>query len=125
MSVEDFDDFSSMVTNYFRNDYRERGKVKWQGYFLSDHVSALKRESKKREHVTARMPRMSLNQIKEVLSQANVNYMYVTVQEDFKDTQGNMLMNSTGMISSINHLGFFLDKVYFEYENVRAIKITD
>ncbi|MGR8823276.1 hypothetical protein [Leuconostoc citreum] len=125
MAVEDFDDFSDMVTNYFRNDYRERGKVKWQGFFLSAHVSALKRESKIHERITTRMPRMSLNQIKEVLSQANVNYMYVTVQEDFKDTHGNMLMNSTGMISSINHLGFFLDKVYFEYENVRAIKITD
>ncbi len=36
-------DFSSLVANYFKNDYRERGLIKWRGFFLSDHTSALKK----------------------------------------------------------------------------------
>lgn len=35
-------EFSEKVTNYFKNDYIERGIIKWRGYFLSDHTSALK-----------------------------------------------------------------------------------
>ncbi len=30
--------FSKIINNYFQNDYRERDKVKWNGYFLSDHT---------------------------------------------------------------------------------------
>lgn len=45
------DDFSRLVTNFFKNDYRERGKVKWNGYFLSDHTSSLKQEKQQRHHV--------------------------------------------------------------------------
>jgi hypothetical protein len=46
------DDLSRLVTNFFKNDYRERGKVKWNGYFLSDHTSSLKQEKQQRHHVT-------------------------------------------------------------------------
>ncbi|WP_273713765.1 hypothetical protein [Leuconostoc mesenteroides] len=125
MENRDFDSFSAMVNNYFQNDYRERGKVKWQGFFLSDHTAALKRENRKHEQVTQRLPRMSLDKIMHVLIRANANYLYVTVQQDIQDAQGNLLMNSTGMISSINDLGFFIDNDYYEYETIRAVKIEN
>ncbi|MDI6523854.1 hypothetical protein [Leuconostoc suionicum] len=35
------EDFSTLINRYFQNDYRERGKIKWNGYFLSDHTSSL------------------------------------------------------------------------------------
>jgi hypothetical protein len=47
--------FSKMINNYFENDYRERGKVKWNGYFLSDHTSALKREAQAQNTVLVKI----------------------------------------------------------------------
>ncbi len=36
------------VQHFFDSEYRDRGMLKWQGYFLSDHTSALKKEAKKK-----------------------------------------------------------------------------
>ncbi|WP_164222526.1 hypothetical protein [Weissella paramesenteroides] len=33
---------------FFRNDYHDRGMVKWQGYFLSAHTEDVSKYSKKR-----------------------------------------------------------------------------
>ena len=30
-----------VADNFFRNDYCDRGKIKWSGYFLSEHTAAL------------------------------------------------------------------------------------
>lgn len=29
---------------FFKHDYVDRGMLKWQGYFLSDHISAMKKD---------------------------------------------------------------------------------
>ncbi len=33
----------SMATHFFKYDYHDRGMLKWQGFFLSDHQAALRR----------------------------------------------------------------------------------
>ncbi|ORI44993.1 hypothetical protein BMR95_08220, partial [Leuconostoc mesenteroides subsp. cremoris] len=63
-------EFSKMINNYFQNDYRERGKVKWNGYFLSDHTSALKREAQTKNAVPVKLPMMSLTACQNILRHA-------------------------------------------------------
>ncbi len=70
----DNNDFSQTVTSYFKNDYRERGKIKWNGYFLSDHTSSLKHDSNERHTVTTKLEQMPLNEMKDQLQFALVNY---------------------------------------------------
>ena len=33
-----------VADNFFKYHYHDRGKIKWQGFFLSEHTAALKRE---------------------------------------------------------------------------------
>ncbi|MCT4380670.1 hypothetical protein, partial [Leuconostoc pseudomesenteroides] len=75
-------EFSKMINNYFQNDYRERGKVKWNGYFLSDHTSALKREAQTKNAVPVKLPMMSLTACQNILRHASANYEFVTVQQN-------------------------------------------
>ncbi|WP_295746961.1 hypothetical protein [uncultured Limosilactobacillus sp.] len=35
-----------IARRFFAYDYHDRGMMKWQGFFLSDHASALRREAK-------------------------------------------------------------------------------
>lgn len=63
-------EFSKMINNYFQNDYRERGKVKWNGYFLSDHTSALKREARNKNVVPVKLPMLSLTACQNILRYA-------------------------------------------------------
>lgn len=39
--------FEMAVVNYFfEHDYHDRGMLKWQGFYLSDHTAALKEMKK-------------------------------------------------------------------------------
>ncbi|WP_225047745.1 phage infection protein [Lacticaseibacillus kribbianus] len=35
------------VADFFAHEYRDRGMLKWQGFFLSDHTAALNKEQAK------------------------------------------------------------------------------
>ena len=35
---------NSIATHFFKYDYHDRGMLKWQGFFLSDHQAALHRQ---------------------------------------------------------------------------------
>lgn len=50
-----------VADNFFKNYYHDRGKVKWEGFFLSEHTAALHKNKEyidgtKRNH---RMPKCS------------------------------------------------------------------
>lgn len=38
----------AIATTFFQNYYEDRGKIKWSGFFLSEHTAALK---KHREYI--------------------------------------------------------------------------
>lgn len=48
--------FDAMVADFFANRYFDRGMRKWQGYYLSDHTAALKKQSKSEALVYPRCP---------------------------------------------------------------------
>jgi hypothetical protein len=102
------DDFSRLVTNFFKNDYRERGKVKWNGYFLSDHTSSLKQEKQQRHHVTKKMAQMSLSEMKSRLQYASINYKLVIVQENYTDQTNHMLSNVVGIVAGFSDRGVMI-----------------
>lgn len=68
---------------FFEHEYKERGMVKWQGYYLSDHtenVSEYTHEQQVKMNQTL-MPSMSLEDISNVLFSAYANNQAVRVQE--------------------------------------------
>lgn len=38
-----------IVNNFFEHNYHYRGMVKWQGFMLSDHMAALKKQTAKEQ----------------------------------------------------------------------------
>ncbi|MCG0724137.1 DNA-directed RNA polymerase subunit beta [Lactiplantibacillus plantarum] len=42
MNDKDFD--LNIVNRFFRHDYHDRGLMKWQGFYLSDHTAALNQQ---------------------------------------------------------------------------------
>ncbi|WP_337090307.1 hypothetical protein [Leuconostoc pseudomesenteroides] len=113
--------FSKMINNYFDNDYRERGKVKWNGYFLSDHTSALKREAQTQNSVPVKLPSMSLTACQNILRHASANYEFVTVQKNIENTDGNLVPNVTGLVDGFSDLGVYVQETYIAFENIRAV----
>lgn len=66
------------AARFFRNYYHDRGMLKWQGFFLSDHTSALKKEAA--QPVPDSRPEMNQSEIGSVLSSAWESCAKVSVQ---------------------------------------------
>lgn len=66
------------AARFFKTDYHDRGMLKWQGFFLSDHTSALKKEYA--QPVPNLRPEMNQLEIGSVLSSAWESCAKVSVQ---------------------------------------------
>ena len=75
---------------FFAHDYHDRGMVKWQGYFLSDHTEDVKKRAAEEKAVMQRqrMPEMTLNDITNILMHAYANTLSVRVQTNSKSSSG-------------------------------------
>ncbi|MCT8388345.1 hypothetical protein [Leuconostoc lactis] len=116
------DDFGKLVTSYFKNDYRERGKVKWNGYFLSDHTSSLKVDASERHQQTERLTRMTVEDIKRTLMHALLEYHEVVIQQDVQDETGKLFKNIVGSIDGFSDRGVVIDKEHLFFEDIRGVK---
>ena len=116
------DDFGRLVTSYFKNDYRERGTVKWNGYFLSDHTSSLKSKVHERHQQTKRLPRMTVEDIRQTLMHALLEYHEVVIQKDVQDETGKLFKNIVGRVDGFSDRGVVIDKEHLLFENIRAVK---
>ncbi|MCI2151615.1 MAG: hypothetical protein LKK49_04655 [Leuconostoc mesenteroides] len=119
--MADKENFSTIINRYFQNDYRERGKIKWNGYFLSDHTSTLVKEDVQRNQKTKKLPRIPLNEAQSILQHSCVNYHIVTVQQNIETTDGCLIPNVTGLVNGFTALGVYINQQFIAYEDIRTV----
>ena len=93
--------FAALVADFFANRYTDRGMRKWQGYYLSDHTAALKKQAQT-EHLT--YPPLSLQDqayIRMILLRAYAEGQSVTIQIDLQTPDGQMLPPITGKVGGV------------------------
>lgn len=73
-----------LVTQFFQRDYQDRGMLKWGGFYLSDHTSAL-RKMHAAEQQEALQPRQSVAVISERLALAWRTHHHVHFQLNVVD----------------------------------------
>ncbi|GAK31579.1 hypothetical protein WOSG25_110570 [Weissella oryzae SG25] len=94
---------------YFEHDYQDRGMVKWQGYYLSDHTEDVSKYSAKRAAQIQQkaMPEMSLEEISKILFEAYAKHRQVQIQERAQTITGLKPPIIEGLV-----LGFDDENVY-------------
>lgn len=120
-NYKDFDNFSDMVTNYFKNDYRERGKVKWQGFFLSDHNVALDNERIESLKVTRKLDKKPLNECKDILLDSSMNYRSVLVQLNNIDIDHRLGNNIIGIVGGFTDNSVLINDLNINFEDIRTV----
>lgn len=74
-------DFSNQrVQQFFDHDYHDRGMVKWQGFYLSDHTAALHQQAAQLKRQVCPKPQQSLPIITRRLAEAYQRDLIVTLQ---------------------------------------------
>ncbi|MCF6515886.1 hypothetical protein GSH19_06980 [Lactobacillus sp. S2-2] len=116
------DDFKRIVTNYFKYDYRERGKVKWNGFFLSDHTQSLHKDEEENNYSEIKLEKMSLSEMKMILMDAYLNYEKVLVQQNIENIDHQLMRNIKGSVQGFSEDGVYIDKIHVLLTNMRSVK---
>lgn len=66
------------AARFFKNDYHDRGMLKWQGFFLSDHTSAIKKEAA--QDIPELRPEMNQSEIGSILNDSWESCTKVSIQ---------------------------------------------
>lgn len=86
----DWDEAFKRAEYFFQHEYHDRGMVKWQGYYLSDHTSDIKNKIAQAEGVLARRlgAEMDEEEIGALLFKAYAEKLRVRVQLALQDEDG-------------------------------------
>lgn len=98
-----------LVQRFFDHDYQDRGVVKWQGFYLSDHTAALKKQAKQEAKKYPARVQQSMEEMSQLLSEAYANGQTVSVQLNNRDLNGEFLPDLVGKV-----IGYDDEVVYLE-----------
>ncbi|MBO2720042.1 MULTISPECIES: hypothetical protein [Lactiplantibacillus] len=126
MNNQDFD--LDTVKHFFEHDYHDRGMMKWQGFYLSDHTAALNQQNRQLNAVYVPRPQQSLAELTQVLADAYQSQQLVTIQLKTVDQNNHHLPDITTLIHGYNANDIVIDSNRFiplqEIRNV-AYKKTE
>ncbi|EKK21182.1 hypothetical protein [Fructilactobacillus florum] len=80
-----------IVDRFFKYDYHDRGMVKWQGFYLSDHTTAMNKQKVKLNRIAKLKEQQTLLTIKNILFYSLENKVNVIMQLNEVDVELNPL----------------------------------
>ena len=126
MNEKNYDYDPDTVQIFFERYYQDRGMVKWQGYYLSDHTAALKKEA---DELGKEYPPKSLQSTEKrsnVLAEAFANGKTVSVQLNTLDLNGNFQPDLVGKLLGYEDDTIYLDNEQFvTLDEMRHVEIID
>ena len=110
------------VQHFFEREYVDRGIVKWQGYFLSDHTSALQQLQKKADNIAhTHLEQQTIPLIQRLLLQAADNDLPVLIQFNQIDDRSSQLLVVTGMVDWMNAEACQINGQPYELTDIRGV----
>lgn len=116
----------SAVDSFFAHSYQDRGMLKWQGFYLSDHTSALNKVKAEREKKTEYRPQQTLEEISALLAKAFSNNKTVEIQ--LNNLNQNDIIEPTieTKIKGYNDDNIIIkNERFISIENIRNVKMND
>lgn len=115
-------DFDKVVTEFFRT-YHDRGMKKWQGFFLSDHTSTMRKERQLRAMTFPKKPEMTQEEISEVLLKAFSNHHQVSIQLKILDDNGLYQADTIGFVQGYDENTILVSNNAIELDSINHIDL--
>lgn len=103
--------------------YYDRKKLKWNGFYLSEHTSQLAQEKQVQALIWPQKPLMTLAEISEVIAYAQQKNRAILLQKEELDQEGHYLPDVTGMIKGFDELGIFIANEKIHYDEIRHVTL--
>ncbi|KRL38967.1 hypothetical protein [Liquorilactobacillus uvarum] len=111
MNNKDFD--MGIVNDFFKYDYHDRGMIKWQGFYLSDHTAALNKKNADLNQEYRYKPQQTLEKITSILAEAYSQRRQVVIQLNELDRNNVNLPDVTTLIHGYNANEIVIDSNKF------------
>ncbi|WP_137644868.1 hypothetical protein [Lactiplantibacillus plajomi] len=121
MNKDEFD--MAAVNRFFEHDYHDRGIVKWQGFFLSDHTSALNKVRARERTVIQGRPVQPLSARTVILADAFAQGYRVKIQLATLDRNGHFYPDLIGTVSGYNATNIVLNgSTFVSLDQIRNVQ---
>ncbi|CAK1253326.1 hypothetical protein [Fructobacillus tropaeoli] len=110
---------------FFEQDYHERGKIKWNGFFLSDHTQKINQSKKDRASIHEWLDETPVHEMQRACQEAFVNYRFILVQ--LNSTTSERLAPAPILIAihSFNENGLWASNQYYAFASIRHLEVKN
>lgn len=106
------------------NGYQDRKKLKWAGFYLSDHTSKLHKQTVERHFVWPPKERQELAEIDRLLYQAKIKNSTVAIQLEEVNTDGLYPPDVIGKVMGYDDLGIYIGEEKVGYDEIRHVELV-
>lgn len=118
-------EFDSRLVQKFLTEYQDRGMLKWQGFYLSDHTSKLNQLHKHDHEVRQRQhsEQMTANEITKITNEAVTKNLKVIIEPAILDKDLFVTPFIQGKIAGYYQDNLVIGKHLMKLNEIYAIKI--
>lgn len=109
----------------YGENYKDRGMVKWAGFYLSEHTDTLQDQKKTESNRPVQKMQMDVDEIGQILSEAVLRNKKVAVQIEERDLNGNYKKDVVGFVQGSDELGIYIDNTKVGYDEIRHIVFSN
>ncbi|WP_371970568.1 hypothetical protein [Enterococcus faecium] len=103
-------------------DYNDRGRLKWAGFYLSDHTEEIDADNEQRTNHNLAKEQMTTEDIVKVLNAAVIKNRSVCIQKEERNAEGYYPYDIVGKILGSDELGIYVGKNKIHYDEIRHIE---
>ncbi|GCF94853.1 hypothetical protein NRIC_27440 [Enterococcus florum] len=101
-----------------KREYKDRGMMKWIGFYLSDHTALLAKDNQERYKHNPQKEQQDLETISDYLSQSYLNDLRVAIQLEVLDSEHRYLDDLIGKV-----IGQKETRIYLQTEDAEILHI--
>lgn len=103
-------------------DYNDRGRLKWAGFYLSDHTEEIDAYNEQRASQNLSKEQMTNEEISEVLNAAVIKNRLVCIQKEERNAEGYCPDDIIGKILGSDEQGIYVGKDKIHYDELRHVE---
>lgn len=104
--------------------YEDRKRLKWGGFYLSDHTALIEVKKKEASNHTIGRPLMTREAIDQLLTFAQMKQQPIIIQKNEMDKEGYYPDDITGYINGYDSIGLFIGEEKIDYDVIRNVELT-
>ena len=105
--------------------YKDRGMLKWIGFYLSDQTAAMQKDVAERSKVNKKKELMYGEEIERVLNEARIKSKPVAIQLEILNQDGAYPDDVVGAIEGYDELGIYIGGQKVHYDEIRNVEFFD